>query len=311
MKKVVFVIITALCTTTISFAQSKKEMLSSIISLNQQVAALTVKGDHLSEQVKELQNQVEQLEAFIATTNESQFINTGWTKKGDFIMGLARVQDDTSGLYGYIDKSGKLVIPCKWKSVSDLDQSYFRELIMVKDNNGNWGAIDKTGKIVIPCKWPRIRTFWSNTIFYKELVQVQDNSGNWGVIDETGEIIIPCKWSSIIAFEANTIFKELIKVKDNNGNWGVIDKTGKIISPCKWSGISAFGADTKFNELIKVKDNNGNLGVIDKTGKIIIPCKYFRIDIHRNPNRLTVQQDGYGGYKFLVDNMGREYPYHD
>lgn len=76
---------------------------------------------------------------------------------------------------------------------------------MVRDNNGNCGAIDKTGKIVIPCKWPRIRTFRSNTIFYKELVQVQDNSGNWGVIDETGEIIIPCKWSSIIAFEANTI----------------------------------------------------------------------------------------------------------
>ena len=37
----------------------------------------------------------------------------------------------------------------EWKSV----ESFHEGLACVKDANGKWGYIDKTGKLVIPCKW--------------------------------------------------------------------------------------------------------------------------------------------------------------
>ena len=51
--------------------------------------------------------------------------------------------------WGYIDKSGKEVIPCQW----DMAESFCEGLASVCDNNGLWGYINKKGELVIPCRW--------------------------------------------------------------------------------------------------------------------------------------------------------------
>lgn len=66
-----------------------------------------------------------------------------WKYQGDFYEGLARVLDD-NGKYGFIDKTGQLVIPCKWESAWPFSEG----LAVVQDNNGKWHKIDKTGKII-------------------------------------------------------------------------------------------------------------------------------------------------------------------
>jgi len=48
--------------------------------------------------------------------------------------------------YGFIDKSGNLVIGHKYDSV----QPFKNGVAGVMDSSGNWGAIDKTGKTVVP-----------------------------------------------------------------------------------------------------------------------------------------------------------------
>ena len=109
-------------------AQSKKELQliiegqnttigslnSSINSLNQQFGILSAQQEQQKEQIKELKKQVEELKALIAASNESKLLNTGWTKRSDYYSGLALVQDDNTNKYGFIDKTGKLVIPCEW-----------------------------------------------------------------------------------------------------------------------------------------------------------------------------------------------------
>ena len=66
-----------------------------------------------------------------------------WKYTGDFIEGLALVQD-ANGKWGFIDKTGKVVIPCKWNEAWDFDEGK----ACVRDANGNYYHIDKTGKVV-------------------------------------------------------------------------------------------------------------------------------------------------------------------
>ena len=185
MKKITTLIVT-MCITSICFAQGKKEMLlmieaqnTTINSLNQQLSSLTAHQIKLEEQVKELQKQVEDLKTLLAASRESEMINTGWTKRGDFFSGLARVQDDNTDKYGFIDKTGKVVIPCKWKDAWDFHEG----LAPVKDANGKWGYIDKTGKLVIPCQWE------DAGYFHEGRADVQDANGNWVEIDKTGKVV--------------------------------------------------------------------------------------------------------------------------
>lgn len=70
---------------------------------------------------------------------------------------LARVKGE-DGLYGFADKSGKVVIPCRWTDA----HSFHQGLAVVKDSSGLWGYIDKKGKLVIPCKWKEASDFDSS-----------------------------------------------------------------------------------------------------------------------------------------------------
>ncbi len=50
--------------------------------------------------------------------------------------------------YGFIDETGKIVIPCQWDSAC----SFLEGLAKVK-KDGKYGCIDKIGKLVTPCQW--------------------------------------------------------------------------------------------------------------------------------------------------------------
>ena len=101
-----------------------------------------------------------------------------WNHQGDFYEGLARVED-ANGKWGFIDKTGKVVIPCQW----NVALSFSEGLAGVKDANGRYGFIDKTGKVVIPCQWK-----WADS-FHEGLVLVQDDNGKWHKIDKTGKVV--------------------------------------------------------------------------------------------------------------------------
>jgi hypothetical protein len=61
---------------------------------------------------------------------------------GYFYSGLAYVQD--KGKYGYIDKSGNVVIPCKWNSADNFSYGKAK----VKGDDGKWYQINMQGEIV-------------------------------------------------------------------------------------------------------------------------------------------------------------------
>ncbi len=162
------------------------------------------------------------------------------------------------GKYGFMDETGKIVIPCQWEEVEQFNEG----LAKVKDFNGKWGFVDKTGRIVTPCKWQK-------AVFFSEgLAMVQNQKGKYGFIDIIGKEVIPCKWERAIRF-----IEGLACVKDQNGRCGFIDKTGKVVIPCEWKYAIAFKEG-----LARVEDQNGKYGFIDKTGEFVIPCTWDQVD---------------------------------
>lgn len=99
-----------------------------------------------------------------------------WKEIREYNEGLAGVKN-ADGRWGFIDKSGRLVIPYQWKKVL-----WFSEgLAGVQDDNEKWGFINKTGKVVLPFEWSNVQWFRNG------LVRVQTVlGGGWHDIDREG-----------------------------------------------------------------------------------------------------------------------------
>jgi hypothetical protein len=67
---------------------------------------------------------------------------------GEFFEGVAAAKDEWTGLYGYIDKSGKFVIPPRYSNAEDFSEG----LAEIKTAGGADGFIDHAGKTVMTFK---------------------------------------------------------------------------------------------------------------------------------------------------------------
>ncbi|WP_462351775.1 WG repeat-containing protein [Capnocytophaga leadbetteri] len=98
--------------------------------------------------------------------------------KDEYYEGLAMVKLDKK--YGFIDKTGKEVIPIKY----DDAESPSEGLAKVKLND-KYGFIDKTGKEVIPIKYDYVADFSEG------LAEVELNN-KWFYINQKGECVKDC-----------------------------------------------------------------------------------------------------------------------
>ena len=161
--------------------------------------------------------------------------------KGDYYEDLACVEDN-NGKYGFIDRAGKLVIPCKWNGAGIFSQG----LANVRSDNGKWGYIDKSGTLVIPCKWKEANHFVSGR------ARVKGDDDKYYTINETGTIIC---WFSVKSFRlletdltANTRGTEKY---DQNGEKAALIKIITTMTDLRFNGFSLgiVGTEKKEGEL--------------------------------------------------------------
>ncbi|HXH19707.1 MAG TPA: WG repeat-containing protein [Chitinophagales bacterium] len=194
------------------------------------------------------------------------------------------------GAWGYIDKSGKVIITCKYDFAKD-----FREGLAAVQLNGKWGFIDKTGKEVIPFQYEDANSFSEGFAAVK-------SGGTWRYIDKTGkEKITGVGYSGI--FHADNFSEGLAWVspdeKINNELQTVcIDKNGKTIIWPKYKNAGRFSDGLAFVELDYQKS-----GFIDKTGKEVIPLNYLHA--YDFSEGLAAVQHVNGKWGF-VDTTGKE-----
>ena len=107
-------------------------------------------------------------------TDGTVFLNTQI-----FSEGLALVQSMQNGKYGYIDSSGKFIIPPRY-DIAFL----FREGLAAVSKEGRYGFIDKIGKEVIPLRYK------FTEVFIGGLAKVKSGE-QWIYIDRKGHKIWP------------------------------------------------------------------------------------------------------------------------
>lgn len=168
--------------------------------------------------------------------------------------------------YGYIDFTGKVIIPMIYRDAS----TFYEGLAVVSLNGKEYGYIDKTGKIVIPLKFYRTYGF---TEGLAQIAASDDYDAPRGFIDKKGKIVIPPQFARV-----NPFYEGLAPVLPRNYSeflWGFIDRSGKMVLP----PIYINDLDTiRFSDgLAAVKDtgySTNDVGYIDRKGKVVIPFQF-------------------------------------
>jgi hypothetical protein len=187
----------------------------------------------------------------------NQVFSSEFTSIGPFKEGLALVELNSK--YGYIDKTGKIAIPCKFYKASSFDNDLAGVKIFKQSKSLETSTmyINKKGVVQFECKYDDVFSFSEGLA----RVEVNGNSfiGKSGYINQKGEEVIPCKYD-----EANDFAEGLAAVGLNgkyiSAKYGYIDKSDNLIISFKYDS-----ADDFKNGIAKVR-LNGLYGYINKHG---------------------------------------------
>ena len=108
--------------------------------------------------------------------------------------GLFSVMNKESGLYGYVDMTGKLVIPCEFET-----SGIFRYGYAEAAKGGKYGYINKNGEVVIPFEYDCAYGY-GNGLFSV----VKD--GKCGYVDVNNNVIVPLEYDDATQFDYNTAY---------------------------------------------------------------------------------------------------------
>ena len=95
-----------------------------------------------------------------------------------FRNGLSVVRNGYKNGYGFIDRTGKIVIPCIYDEACSFNEG---DIACIKQN-GKYGFINKSGDLLIPCVYDKAETF------FKGFARVKQNDRN-GIIDSWGNFM--------------------------------------------------------------------------------------------------------------------------
>jgi hypothetical protein len=191
---------------------------------------------------------------------------TDYLAAQNFFDGLAAVQSIQNGKYGYIDKSGKFVIPAQYDIIFP-----FNEGLAAVSRSGKYGFIDKKGKEVIPLQYE------FTEVFIGGLAYMKDKDG-WLYIDKKGRTVWPKKKS-----EADSAVESIEVYYDMADLTQIIMKNGRLIyMDSEYRGKNKTVAETpddyarksretsisekEIKSLLEIINNSGFFGLKDSYG---------------------------------------------
>lgn len=192
----------------------------------------------------------------------------------DFSEGLARVA--VQHKYGFIDKSGKMVIEPVFDDAGD----FVEGLARVSTDN-KYGFIDKNGNARIPMEYELVSEFSGGLAG----IYVQ---GKWGFINNKGEIAIQPRFNNV------GFFKSGYASASENELYGYINKKGQYVIEPK------FNYANSFSEGLAGVGINNKYGYINIKGKAVIEL-VFQSGFDFAEDLAAVMQDGKWGF---IDKKG-------
>lgn len=212
---------------------------------------------------------------------------------GEFSEGLARFSINTRPgsralflAYGYVDETGKVVIPPVFRGASAGDFHDGRALF--NGDDGLRGYIDRTGAVRVPAVY---RLTWR---FSEGLAAASLDGRSYGYIDPDGNVAIPFRFLGAAHFSEG-----LAQVGLGEDQTGYIDRTGRVLFR-----LRAGDHGGEFRDglaLLRVGGIDGKRGFIDRAGRVVIPAEYDDARDFSEGKALVKRGDSWG----FIDRAGR------
>lgn len=122
--------------------------------------------------------------------------------------------DYSTGAWGYLDKSGKLVFHDSSGDIQELGD--FNEGLARFRTGGRWGYMDRTFRVVVPARYENARDFTGGLAAVKE-------QGKWGYINKHYRVVVP------LTYEDADDFDDVLAMVEDDGKFGYIDRTGREV----------------------------------------------------------------------------------
>ena len=147
-----------------------------------------------------------------------------WAYQGE----VAMVRKD--GLYGLIDKSGELVLPIKYKSLSMFQYGF----AYVKDEEDKYGIVNDLGILIVPAEYYKLefqltaKEGREGFIIYTEFGDADDSGmympGRSGMMDTSGNKLTKAMYDEYVLCP-NTPYTNV----KSDGKWNTLNKKGELL----------------------------------------------------------------------------------
>ena len=198
---------------------------------------------------------------------------------GSFREGRLAVK--RNGLWGYADRDGLEVIPCRFRDA----QAFSEGRAAVKPGRF-WGYIDKLGDTGIEFKLARAGSF------HEGLAWAQSGN-NYGFIDSSGHFVIPEKFDRAFDFQ-NGIARVI-----SGGKIGLIDAQGRYALRPKYQDMQPF--DAHGLALVRYGKSRARYGIVNRSGVLITKRPYREIRPFRDGLAAVRLRDHFG----FIDTTGK------
>lgn len=208
-----------------------------------------------------------------------------------------------NGKYGYIDATGKEVIPCELTgSVGEFHDG----LAKIVAPNWNTGYIDRTGRIVIPC------IYGSDSSDFSDGLAAVRQGNSFIFINKSGRQAISKSFFRANAFSEGlahvVIFPLPSTVRGGTRitnltqkKFAYINKTGNIVFTV--ATTSDFIMCNEFHEGLAAVEKDRKYGYINKTGRLVIPYTYEYAGDFKNGVAIVKKSNG---EEITINKTGRQ-----
>jgi hypothetical protein len=209
---------------------------------------------------------------------------------GGFLEGRAAVQK--SGLWGFIDESGAIVIDIQYEDLKDVQdpvlyayavrdpervlRGFYEGFAPVK-KNGKWGYIDRDGNAYTDF-------IYQDVWYFSEGYATVEIDGKYGLIDNAGHYVVTPDAYGVDGINYDVvrpIYEGLAGVNwDNRKSRGVINRDGYLVA---WFDPDVIDLVQDYREgLASVRNHIGGVpkwGFINRDGNITIPIQYDAVSV--------------------------------
>lgn len=190
----------------------------------------------------------------------------------------------SEGLWGFVDRYGKLRVACRYPEVGAYTQSNF---VSVVNSESKAYFIDKSGAKVLVLS----DDIKKAGLLVDNIIAVQKADGKYTYVNQDGKAVIVSGETAVTYDYASTINGGVAVVK-NGSEWNIIDSTGKKLSDVAYVDVKLDEKEIAYrNERLFVSTGSGFI-MVDSKGKQIGKTVYEDAKVFSNTTYAAVKIDG-------------------